>query len=84
MPLKMTEQTKERIEVVSSLACPTLGVLTLVGLILAGSVLSGMSVVGMLFFYEPAFFGLTFAAGVGASCLGLLFLAHRLFELKKK
>ena len=79
----MTEQTKERIEVVSQVACPTIGVLALLGLVAAGSVLSVMSVVGMLFFYEPAFFGMTFVAGVGASCIGLVFLAHRLFEMKR-
>ena len=81
--LEMTDQTKERIEVVTKVAFPTLGMLTLLMLILAGTALSVMSVLGMMLFYEPAFFGLTFVTGVGVSCVGLVVLAGRLFELKK-
>ena len=80
---EMTEQTKEQIDRVSQVACPTLGVFALLGLVAAGITLSVMSVVGVILIYEPTFFGMTFSAGVVASCIGLVFLAHRLFEMKQ-
>ena len=78
----MNDKTKETVNAVAKVAFPTLGALTLLGLILAGGILSIASLFGMLVFYEPGFFGFTFFIGFTVATLGTVMLSQRLFQLK--
>ena len=75
----MNEKTKETVDAVAKVAFPALGALTLLGVILAGGGLSIASLFGLLVFYEPGFFGLTFVVGFLVAALGTVMLSQRLF-----
>ncbi len=77
----MNEETKEKVSAVAKVAFPTLGALGLLGAIVAGGGLSIASLIGMLVFYEPGFFGLTFAIGFLVAAMGTFELSRRLFRM---
>lgn len=77
----MNENTKNKVNAVAQIAFPTLGALTLLGVVLAGGGLCLASLLGMIVFYEPAFFGLTFAIGFLVAVFATLQLSRKLFEI---
>jgi ABC-type antimicrobial peptide transport system permease subunit len=80
---EMNEKTKETVNAVAKIAFPTLGALTLLVVVVAGGALCLASLFGMMVFYEPAFFGFTFAIGFLVAILGTLLLSRKLFELNE-
>lgn len=77
----MNEKTKEKVEAVAKVAFPALGALGLFSIVVAGGGLSIASLLGMLCFYEPTFFGFTFAIGFVVAIVGAFELSKRLFRL---
>lgn len=80
----MNEQTKEKVNSVAKIAFPTLGALGLLGTIVAGGGLCLVSLLGVLFFYEPGFFGLTFAIGFLVAAMGTFELSRRCFGVTER
>ena len=77
----MNEKTKETVDAVAKVAFPALGALSLLGVIVAGGGLSIASLLGMLLFYEPGFFGFTFAVGFLVATVATFQLSKKLFDI---